>query len=251
MVLPLQGRSHRFKSCSVHKGFSEINSDFYLCDTLLTHILCNNKFVKKYLTVLLFFTAISCSSNSDPGSTEFYKETLDNFELLDDWQQEAISCITVVERTQDDYPNPNRMEEFEQYFFDHQANAGIPENKSILEWSDEEIKRWAKSIEDNPEKFVKNTPSEVKENYKYRLLEHIRYIGSVPYGKCVWDTSDFIDNKEYYIEDLEFLILDVIEHTNVGFEELCMVGFYVEIAIENITYNNQDYDESIWCRDSW
>ena len=25
MVLPLQGRSHRFKSCSAHKGFSEIN----------------------------------------------------------------------------------------------------------------------------------------------------------------------------------------------------------------------------------
>ena len=207
--------------------------------------------MKKYLTVLLFFTAISCSNNSDPGSTELYIETWDNFELLDDWQQEAISCITVVERTQDDYPNPNRMEEFEQYFFDHQANAGIPENKSILEWSDEEHKRWVKSIEDNPEKFVKNTPSEVKENYKYRLLEHIRYIGSVPYGKCVWDTSDFMYAKENYIEDLEFLIFDVIEHTNVGFKELCMIGFYVEIAIENITYNNPDYDESIWCRDSW
>ena len=24
-ALPLQGRSHRFKSCSAHKGFSEIN----------------------------------------------------------------------------------------------------------------------------------------------------------------------------------------------------------------------------------
>ena len=250
-MLSVQGRSHRFKYCSAHKDFSEIHSDFYLCSTLLTHFLCNNKFVKKYLTVLLFFTTISCSSNSDPGSTELYIETWDNFELLDDWQQEAISCITVVERTQNDYPNPNKMEEFEQYFFDHQANAGIPENKSILEWSDEEYKRWAKSIEDNPEKFVKNTPSKVKENYKYRLLEHIRYIGSVPFGECIRDTSDFRDNKEYYIEDLEFLILDVIEHTNVGFEELCMIGFYVEIAIENITYNNPDYDESIWCRNSW
>ena len=203
--------------------------------------------MKKYFTFLIIFTFISCSNNSDLS----YEDTWDNFKLLDDWQQEAISCITVVERTKDEYPNPNRMEEFKQYFFNHQANAGIPENKSILEWSDEELKRWSKSIEDNPEKFIKSTPSEVKENYKYRLLEHIRYIGSVPYGKCIRDTSDFVDNTEYYIEDLEFLILDVIKHTNVGLEELCMIGFYVEIAIENITYNNPDYDESIWCRDGW
>mgnify|MGYP001343866554 CR=1 FL=1 len=251
MVLSLQERSHRFKSCSAHKGFSEIHSDFYLCDTHMTHILCNNKFVKKYLTVLLFFIFISCSSNSDPGSTELYLDTWDNFKLLDDWQQEAISCTTVVERTKDEYPNPNIMEEFEQYFFDHKANAGIPEWKPIWEFSDEELERFAKSVEDNPEKFIKSTPSEVKENYKYRLLEHIRYIGSVPYGKCVRDASDSMYSKEYYIEDLEFLIFDVIEHTNVGFKELCMIGFYVEIAIENITYNNPDYDESIWCRNSW
>jgi len=206
--------------------------------------------VKKYLTFLLFFIAISCSSNSEPGSTELYRDTWDNFNLLDDWQQEAISCITVVERIKDEYPDPNKMEEFKPYFFDHYANTGIPENKSILEFSDEELLRFTQSIQDNPEKFIKSTPSEVKENYKYRLLEHIRYIGSDSYGKCIPD-GYVMGNKEWHIDELEYLIFDVIELTNVGFEELCMIGYYVEIAIENITYNNPDYDESIWCRNGW
>ena len=32
-ALPLQGRSHRFKSCSAHKGFSEIFTYIYPKDT--------------------------------------------------------------------------------------------------------------------------------------------------------------------------------------------------------------------------
>ena len=83
------------------------------------------------------------------------------------------------------------------------------------------------------------------------MIEHIRYFGSDAYGACIYDTSDFDNNKKYYIEAIELLIYDVLENTNVGVEELCMIGSYVEIAIENITYDNSDYETQIRCRDSW
>ena len=201
---------------------------------------------------------MNCVNNSEPDATEIYIETWDNFEYMEDWQQEAISCIVVLQKRYEDYPDPNRMDEFQDYFFDHKENAGIPADKFIMDWTDEETERWAQSIRDNPEKFIKGTPQEVLDNYKFRILEHIRYIGSVPYENCINDTidydeygSNFTDNTGPYLEELEFLIYDVIENTNVGFEELCMLGFFVEMAIENITYNNPEFSETIWCRDNW
>ena len=213
-------------------------------------------FMKKSLCLFLIIF-IACGQ-SEPDATEVYTETWDNFEYMEDWQQEAISCIVVKNIGYEDYPNPNRIDEFKEYFIDHAKNAGIPDDKFITDWTEEEIQRWSQSIKDNPGKFIKDTPQQVKEEYKYRLLEHIRYIGSVPYENCINDTidydefgSNFNDNTGPYLEQLEFLIYDALENTNVGFEELCILGFYVEMAIENITYNNPEYNEAIWCRENW
>ena len=41
-ALPLQGRSHRFKSCSAHKGFSEIHPVKNQKDAQKTHNLVVN-----------------------------------------------------------------------------------------------------------------------------------------------------------------------------------------------------------------
>ena len=30
-----------------------------------------------------------------------------------------------------------------------------------------------------------------------------------------------------------------------------MLSFSVEIAIENITYKYEEYDETVWCRENW
>ena len=210
---------------------------------------------KSFLLLVIIFMACG---QSEPDATEVYNETWDNFEYMEDWQQEAISCIVVLQKRYEDYPDPNRMDEFQDYFFDHKENAGIPADKFIMDWTDEETERWAQSIRDNPEKFIKGTPQEVKDNYKYRLLDHIRYIGSQPYADCVNDTidydefgSNFTDNVGPYMDQLEFLIIDVLENTNVSFKELCMLSFSVEIAIENITYKYEEYDETVWCRENW
>jgi hypothetical protein len=207
--------------------------------------------------VLLLIIFIACGQ-SEPDATEVYNETWDNFEYMEDWQQEAISCIVVKKIGYEDYPNPNRMDEFKEYFIDHAKIAGIPDDKSITEWTEEETQRWLQSIKDNPGKFIKDTPQEVKDRYKYRLLDHIRYIGSQPYANCINDTiyydefgSNFTDNEGPYLEQLEFLISDVLENTNVGFEELCMLSFSLEMAIENMTYKYKEYDETIWCRENW
>ena len=61
------------------------------------------------------------------------------------------------------------MDEFKEYFIDHAKIVGIPDDKFITEWTEEETQRWSQSIKDNPGKFIKDTPQEVKDNYKYRL----------------------------------------------------------------------------------
>ena len=65
MVLSLQGRSHRFKSCSAHKGFSEIFTVKNTKDPQKTHICGNNcgiiDLMKTKLLFLLVFL-ISCTS---------------------------------------------------------------------------------------------------------------------------------------------------------------------------------------------
>ena len=85
--------------------------------------------------------------------TEIYIETWDNFEYMEDWQQKLISCIVVLQKDVN-YPDPNRMDEFQDYFFDHKENA-VPADKFIMDWTDEEMK-------DGPvmkitEKFIKGT----------------------------------------------------------------------------------------------
>jgi len=211
----------------------------------------------KKLVLLLLIIFIACGQ-SEPNATEVYNETWDNFEYMEDWQQEAISCIVIKNIGYEDYPNPNKMDEFKEYFIDHAKNAGISDDEFFSDWTDEQTERYFQSIEDNPGKFIKNTPQEVKDRYKYRLLEHIRYIGSQPYANCIYDTidydefgSNFTDNEGPYLEHLEFLIFDVLENTNVGFEELCMLSFSVEMAIENMTYKYEEFDETIWCRKNW
>ena len=98
------------------------------------------------LTLVIF---LACCGNNIPDAQEVYEETWDNFEYMDDWQQDAISCNVIIERGYENYPDPNKLEEFKQYFFDHIANAGIPKDKSITEWTDEESDRWLKSIEES------------------------------------------------------------------------------------------------------
>ena len=211
----------------------------------------------KKLIILLLIIFIACGQ-SEPNATEVYNETWDNFEYMEDWQQEAISCIVIKNIGYEDYPNPNKMDEFKEYFIDHAKNAGISDDEFFSDWTDEQTERYFQSIKDNPGKFKKDTPQEVKDRYKYRLLEHIRYIGSQPYANCINDTIDFdefssnlTDNVGPYLEHLEFLITDVLENTNVSFEELCMLSIYVEIAIENITYKYEEFDETIRCRKNW
>ena len=54
MVLPLQGRSHRFKSCSAHKSFSEINPTKNTKDPQIIKNLKNTAVkLKKIQTIIL------------------------------------------------------------------------------------------------------------------------------------------------------------------------------------------------------
>ena len=76
--------------------------------------------MKKVFFLFLSLVFVNCVNNSEPDATEIYIETWDNFEYMEDWQQEAISCIVVLQKRYEDYPDPNRMDEFQDYFFETQ-----------------------------------------------------------------------------------------------------------------------------------
>jgi hypothetical protein len=68
MVLPLQGRSHRFKSCSAHKGFSEIYPTKIQKTAQKPHLII--KIILMYKIIFLFVIFIvACGPSEDEIQT--------------------------------------------------------------------------------------------------------------------------------------------------------------------------------------
>ena len=64
-ALPLQGRSHRFKSCSAHKGFSVITPRKYHSHAHYTHFLWNNRKMRRFLILVLTIFATCGPSEAE------------------------------------------------------------------------------------------------------------------------------------------------------------------------------------------
>ncbi len=119
--------------------------------------------------------------------------------------------------------------------------------KFILNSKVTNIKKTEKSVEVSV--FSENSTKLIKVNKVLSAIGVVANIENLNLKECgVNVENDMIVVDEFCKSSVDniFCIGDVVRGPWLAHK-----ASHVEIAIENITYNNPDYDESIWCRDGW
>lgn len=186
--------------------------------------------------LILLFTF--CSSEEEIQS--FYEVT-NNFEKLQEYEQTAIACYRIYAEINENFPDAYSDSKYSKYLYDYYAAAGIEEfNVLEVDFDSEEYQKYSIAILEHPSRFVDEMPIELRQNYVYQQLQRLQALASPVFEYSCSSSIYSNDYGNFYIEEIELLINDIMRESSLTYEDLCFAGSGVLIPIENNTLNQKE-----------